>query len=52
VVRGIYFDVAAGDHRTVELEVERLPHARSCHKIPFILTSPVHVEEAREDRVG
>ena len=30
----------------------RLPHARSCHEIPFILTRPVHVQEARAVRVG
>jgi hypothetical protein len=28
------------------------PHARSCHEIPFILTRPVHVHEARAVRVG
>ena len=39
-VRGIYFDVAAGNRRPVEVEVERLPHARSCHESPFILTKP------------
>jgi len=31
--------------------VERLPHARSCHEIPFILTGPVHVQGARAVRV-
>lgn len=35
-----------------EIEVERLPHARSCHEIPSILTRPVHVQEARAVRVG
>ena len=30
----------------------RLSHARSCHEIPFILTRPVHVQEARAVRVG
>ena len=28
------------------------PPARSCHEIPFILTRPVHVQEARAVRVG
>src|SRR5580692_4637126 len=28
------------------------PQARSCHEIPFILTRPVHVQEARAVRVG
>ena len=51
-VRGIYFDVAAGDCRPVEVEVERLPHARSCHEMSFILTRPVDVGEMRAVRVG
>jgi len=28
------------------------PHARSRHEIPFSLTRPVHVQEARAVRVG
>jgi len=30
----------------------RLPHAKSYHEIPFILTRPVHAQEARAVRVG
>ena len=40
-VRGIYFDEAAGNCRPVEVEAERLPHSRSDHQGPFILTRPV-----------
>ncbi len=51
-VLGIDFDVAAGKCRPVEVELERLPHVRSCHRFPSILTRPVHVQEARAVRVG
>ena len=40
---GIYFDVAAGNCRPVEVEVEALSRTRSSHEIPFILTTPAWI---------
>ena len=51
-VRGIDFYVAASDHRPVEVEVQPVPHATSCHEISSALTGPVDVQEARAVRVG
>lgn len=44
-VRGIYFDEAAHNYRPIEVEVERLPHEWSCHRVPIILTRPAHIQE-------
>ena len=44
-VRGIYFDEAARHCRAIEVEVERLPHEWSCHRVPIILTRPAHIQE-------
>ena len=49
---GIGFYVAAGDHRPVEVKVERVPRPRSRHEISSALTRPGHVQEAQAVRVG
>ena len=51
-MRGIDFYVAAGDHRPVEVKVERVPRPRSRHEISLALTRPGHVQEAQAVRVG
>ena len=50
--RGIDFCVAAGDHRPVEVKVERVPPPRSRHEISSALSRPAHVQEAQAVRVG
>ena len=44
-VRGIYFDEAAYNFRPIEVEVERLPHERNCHRVSIDVTSPAHIRE-------
>ena len=51
-VRGIDFDVAADDHRPVEVKVERVPRLRSRHDVSSALTRAAHVREAQAVRAG
>jgi len=51
-VRGIDFDVAADDHRPVEVKVERVPRLRSRHEVSSALTRAAHVREAQAVRAG
>src|SRR5258708_40326549 len=51
-VRGFYFDVAAGNCRFVEVEVERLPHARRCHESPLFWRGRSTSKESPAIRVG
>ena len=46
LVQGFYFDEAARQCRPIEVEVERLPNERSCHRVPYMLTRPTHIQRA------
>ena len=51
-VRGIDFYVAAGNHRPVEVKVERVSRPRSRHETSSALIRPGHVQQTQAVRVG